>query len=64
MKSQLEAFANHRNDMRLQLIDIRNWDSPVAQQFAIDRLPTVWLFTNGRQITNETGATLAALQGL
>jgi thioredoxin-like negative regulator of GroEL len=50
--------------MRLQLIDIRNWDSPVAQQFAIDRLPTVWLFTNGRQITNETGATLAALQGL
>jgi thioredoxin-like negative regulator of GroEL len=64
MKSQLEAFANHRGDMRLQMIDIRNWNSPVAKQFAIDRLPMVWLFTNGRQVTNETGATLAALQGL
>jgi len=64
MKSQLETVANHRSDLRLHLIDIRNWNSPVAKQFAIDRLPMVWLFTNGRQITNETGATLAALQGL
>lgn len=64
MKSQLEAFANHRSDMRLQFIDIRNWNSPVAKQFDIRMLPMVWLFENGRQLTNETGATLATLQGL
>lgn len=50
--------------MRLQFIDIRNWNSPVAKQFDIRMLPMVWLFENGRQLTNETGATLATLQGL
>ena len=50
----MEALVNQRSDLRLVRIDIRTWDSPVATQFGIRVLPTVWLYEDGRILSHDT----------
>ncbi|MGE0709829.1 MAG: thioredoxin family protein [Planctomycetota bacterium] len=54
MGPQVEALVNQRPDLRLLRIDIKTWRSPVARQFGIDRLPTVWLYQDGQRLSGDT----------
>ena len=53
MKSQLEALAQQRSDVRLRIIDIGSWDSAVARQNNIRSLPTLWLFDDGELVATD-----------
>lgn len=47
MKSQLETVANERQDVRVRFVDIGSWSSPVARQYNVRSLPTMWLYQDG-----------------
>lgn len=49
--------------MRLVRIDIGRWGSPVAEQFGINRLPTLWLYEGGQRVSQDTRDVLSRLQG-
>jgi thioredoxin-like negative regulator of GroEL len=53
-----------RSDVRLRVVDIASWDSPVAKQYGIRRLPTLWLFRDGREVSRDTAAVLRELSAL
>ena len=44
MGPQFEAAAKKRSDLTLVRVDINNWDSAVARQFAIQSLPNLILY--------------------
>ena len=44
MGPQFEAAASKRTDLTLIRIDIKDWSSPVAQQFAIQSLPNLIMY--------------------
>jgi hypothetical protein len=62
--SQLEALARSRSDVRLRVVDVVSWSSPVAKQHGIRRLPTLWLYRDGERVTTDTREALAALASL
>lgn len=57
----MEAVINARTDLRLRYVDIGDWRSPVAQQYGVTRLPTLWLWSDGELVADETQATVRAL---
>ena len=40
----------------LRKVDIKSWDSQVARQHGIDRLPTLWLYKDRQLVTRESQA--------
>ncbi len=64
MKSQLEALAKERSDIRLRIIDIGAWDSDVARQNRIRSLPTLWLYDDGELVATHANAVLCRLNAL
>lgn len=64
MESQLEALTRQRTDLRLRIVDIEAWDSPVAEQYGVNRLPTLWLYSDGERVASETGDVVARLNRL
>jgi hypothetical protein len=57
----LEALAQRNDDYRLVRIDIGNWGSPVAKQYAINQLPAVWLYDGTTLVTQDTRGALQQL---
>ena len=49
---------------RLRLVDIETWHSPVPKQYGVNRLPLLWLYTDGERVTSDTDAVLAQLARL
>lgn len=47
-----------RDDLHLRRIDINSWQSPVARQHRIGRLPYLQLYENGRLIADGTDAVM------
>ena len=63
MGPQLEGLVQSRPELRLYKIDIGKWGSPVAQQFGINRLPTVWLYEGKERVESDTRQALQRIQG-
>ena len=53
MKPQLEARARAQQ-IPIKRIDIVNWKSDVARQYKINRLPTVWMYKDGKLINQNS----------
>ena len=60
----MEALVNRRSDLRLRFVDIADWGSEVAQQYRVRQLPTLWMYTDGRQVASDTDGTVHALNDL
>jgi hypothetical protein len=58
----LEVLIRERASVRLRRIDIKSWDSPVAVQFGIRRLPTLLLY-DGRQLLSADKAEILEILG-
>ncbi len=50
--------------MRLRKVDVESWNSPVAQQYRIRSLPTLWLYEDGQRVATDTREVLGRLQRL
>jgi hypothetical protein len=62
---QLAALVRQHPLLKLRRIDVVSWHSPVAEQFSIRSLPTLWLYENGELVTkdsNEISRRLSALK--
>lgn len=59
----MEALARKDPDLRLLKIDIGKWGSPVAEQYRIKRLPTVWLYENSKIATRDVREAMRKLEG-
>ncbi len=47
--------ANARNkQIPIRRINIVKWDSAVARQYKISRLPTLWLYRDGKLINQDS----------
>ncbi len=55
----MEALSNNKQGVRLIRIDIDRWGSPVAKQYGINRLPTVWLYNGTSKVASGTQAAIA-----
>ena len=60
----MEALINQKQSTRLIRIDIDKWGSPVANQYGINRLPTVWLYNGTNKVASDTRAVLAEVTQL
>ena len=47
-----------------RVVDIGDWQSPVAEQYGIRRLPTLWLYENGRLLTKDRDAIAKRMQSV
>jgi hypothetical protein len=59
----LEALIRERENVRLRKIDIVSWESPVARQFNIRRLPTLMLYDGRQLLSADTREILEILGG-
>jgi hypothetical protein len=57
----LEARIRQLGTIRLRKIDVASWQSEVARQFKIHRLPTLHLYDGTRLVTSDTGQILRTL---
>jgi len=48
----------------LRIVDIETWHSPVAKQYGVNRLPMLWLYTDGERVASDTDAVLTQLAQL
>lgn len=60
----MEALANQHPQVKLRRVDIGQWSSPVAKQYGIDRLPTLWLYEDGELYSKDKDDIAARLQQL
>lgn len=49
----MEALIRSKQSCWLLRIDIDTWRSPVAQQYGIRRLPTVWLYDGKERVATD-----------
>ncbi|MBK8974984.1 MAG: thioredoxin family protein [Planctomycetes bacterium] len=57
----MERLITRTGGIRLRRIDIDTWDSPVARQYGIRSLPTLWLYVDGERTASDPRAVLAKL---
>jgi thioredoxin-like negative regulator of GroEL len=50
----LEGLTRTRSDVKLRIVDIGAWDSPVARQYRVRQLPLLWLFRDGKEVCRGT----------
>lgn len=60
----MEALLKAKPLVRMRKIDVVDWDSPVAAQFDISRLPTLHLYAGRERLSTSTPAILARLNDL
>ena len=60
MGPRLEAHVAKRGNLRLLKIDIDQWGSPVAEQYRIRRLPTIWLY-DGEELLSDNPTEIAEI---
>ena len=64
MRTQLEALTRQRSDVKLRIVDIGSWDSPVARQYEVRQLPTLWLFRDGAVVCKGLAEVVGELNSL
>ncbi|HEX6810910.1 MAG TPA: thioredoxin family protein [Planctomycetota bacterium] len=64
MGPQLAALATQHAQVKLRRVDIVSWDSPVAAQFSIRQLPTIWLYEDGELYSKDRTKVTARLSAL
>lgn len=64
MGPQLEALAQAHPQVKLRRIDLGSWGSPVAEQYGIRSLPTIWLYEDGELLSKDRRAVAARLEKL
>ena len=62
MGPKLERLCRQQRNFRLLVVDVDQWDSPVARQHGINRLPTLWLAKDGEIVSTDSHEVLAFLQ--
>jgi hypothetical protein len=62
MGPQLEALTKQRADIYLRIVDIGSWNSAVAQQHGVRRLPGLWLYEDGKLVATDPEQALQRLQ--
>jgi hypothetical protein len=60
----LAALVRRQPQLKLRRIDVVRWDSPVAEQYSIRLLPTLWLYENGSLVSQKSDEVLARLAAL
>ena len=60
----MAALAEQHPEVKLRRVDIGDWHSPVAQQYGIRQLPTLWLYEDGELVSKDSRAVAARLQKL
>lgn len=60
----MEALAKLRDDVRLRIVDIKSWDSDVARQHDIRRLPSLWMYENGKLLSKVSKEVIEKIQSL
>ena len=60
----MESLIRTKQNVQLRRIDINTWNSQVARQFGIRRLPTVWLFNGTEKVTTDRNKALARITKL
>ena len=58
---QLEALVQKKDGTRLRKIEVGTWESAVAKQHGIRRLPTLWLYDGGKQVSTDSREVLRLL---
>ena len=58
---ELERLVLERGSVRLRKIDIRSWDSPVAQAFGIRSIPQLWLHEGTERVATDAREVLRRL---
>ncbi|MCA9757368.1 MAG: hypothetical protein KDA27_16310 [Candidatus Eisenbacteria bacterium] len=53
MAPQLEARVQEMQ-IPLRKVDIVKWGSPVATQYAIQSIPALWLYKDGKLVTKDS----------
>jgi thioredoxin-like negative regulator of GroEL len=64
MRTQLEALTRTRSDVKLRIVDIDSWSSPVARQYTVRQLPTLWLFRDGKEVCKGLAEVMSELNSL
>ncbi len=59
----MEAKINE-TQIPLRKVDIKNWNSAVAQQYNIQRLPTLWLYKDGKIVSQDSRDVLQRLNNI
>ena len=60
----MEALVRERKGAVLRIVDVGSWDSEVAQQHGVRRLPTLWLYDGGTLVTKDTQDVIARVNKL
>jgi len=58
----LAAYVRKLGTVRLRRVNVASWDSDVAEQFGIRRLPTLHLYDGQKLLSEETREVLEILQ--
>jgi len=58
----LEAAIHRTKTVRLRKINIGKWGSPVASQFGINSLPTLWLYEGKKLVSKDRRRSMASLE--
>jgi hypothetical protein len=58
---QVEARVRELRSVRLLVVDIRDWNSPVAKQLNIRSIPQLWLMHEGELVTDDARKILRML---
>lgn len=53
ISKRLEAISAARDDVRVRVIDVGSPPGEVAKQLGIEQVPQVWLYRNGRRLTDD-----------
>jgi hypothetical protein len=61
---QLAALVRRQPQLKLRRVDVVNWGSPVAEQYSIRCLPTLWLYENGSLASKDSDVVLTRLAAL
>ena len=60
----MEALTRQNPKVKLRIVDIGSWGSPVASQYGIRLLPTVWLYQDGELYSKDRAQVSAKLAAL
>jgi hypothetical protein len=59
----LEALARRLGTIRLRRVNVSEWESDVARQYGIRRLPALWLYDGHELLSEDAREVLEILQG-
>ena len=59
---KLAQLVEERPFVRLRLIDIDSWDSPIVQRYGIRSIPQLWLYDGKTRLTEDLGRAMALVR--